>query len=424
MATGDDTLWTVLDASQTSPSGSDSASWRTRSASNQRTIRRPTSVARRTSAFASPSPSKSALENSASGVVGAPMAIAANASGRPASSGASPGRASSCVRVNAQPARRTRAACAADSALRLNVHFHTLALDGVYVRSEAGALDFHRLGEPTRADVERVAAWTHAGLLRVLARHGRSLEGIEHAPDAMRADEPVLASCYGASAADVQLLGDAPGSRTDKLVRPLRALCAPGPRGPLAEVGGVNIHAKVCVEGPEALERLCRYTARPLLAQDRLDLHGDGRVRYRFKTTWRDGTCAILLDPLDFIARLCALIGRPGRHAVRYHGVLAGNATLRAQVVPGRAPVHGEQLALLPPADGGPPAPRPPARRPWAQLLRRVFAVDVLACPTCGGRMRLLEVVTKGHLARRVARAPPRRGQLDLDLGAARHHAT
>ena len=55
-----------------------------------------------------------------------------------------------------------------DSALRLNVHFHTLALDGVYVRSEAGALDFHRLGEPTRADVERVAAWTHAGLLRVL----------------------------------------------------------------------------------------------------------------------------------------------------------------------------------------------------------------------------------------------------------------
>jgi len=311
-----------------------------------------------------------------------------------------------------------------DSALRLNVHFHTLALDGVYVRSEAGALDFHRLGEPTRADVERVAAWTHAGLLRVLARHGRSLEGIEHAPDAMRADEPVLASCYGASAADVQLLGDAPGSRTDKLVRPLRALCAPGPRGPLAEVGGVNIHAKVCVEGPEALERLCRYTARPLLAQDRLDLHGDGRVRYRFKTTWRDGTCAILLDPLDFIARLCALIGRPGRHAVRYHGVLAGNATLRAQVVPGRAPVHGEQLALLPPADGGPPAPRPPARRPWAQLLRRVFAVDVLACPTCGGRMRLLEVVTKGHLARRVARAPPRRGQLDLDLDAARHHAT
>ncbi len=70
-----------------------------------------------------------------------------------------------------------------DSALRLNVHFHTLALDGVYVRSEAGPLDFHRLGEPTRADVERVAAWTHAGLLRVLARHGRSLEGIEHAPD-------------------------------------------------------------------------------------------------------------------------------------------------------------------------------------------------------------------------------------------------
>ena len=44
------------------------------------------------------------------------------------------------------------------------------------------------------------------------------------------------------------------------------------------------------------------------------------------------------------------------------------------------------------PADGQRPR-RPegaPSYRPWAELLARTFAVDVLACPKCHGRMRLL----------------------------------
>ena len=47
------------------------------------------------------------------------------------------------------------------------------------------------------------------------------------------------------------------------------------------------------------------------------------------------------------------------------------------------------------PADGQRP-PRPqgaPSYRPWAELLARTFAVDVLACPKCRGRMRLLAMV-------------------------------
>ena len=143
---------------------------------------------------------------------------------------------------------------------------------------------------------------------------------------------------------------------------------------------------------------------------------------------WKDGTSAVLLDPLDLISRLCALIPPPRFHMVRYHGVLAGNAAARAEVVPGREPVADEQLALFTPADGGPLQPPPPTRHPWAWLLRRVFAVEMTQCPTCAGRMRLLDVVTdpddiaralgeRGH-----ARAPPRRpapGQLELDFGAA-----
>jgi hypothetical protein len=59
------------------------------------------------------------------------------------------------------------------------------------------------------------------------------------------------------------------------------------------------------------------------------------------------------------------------------------------------------------------PSPRP-RRLAWAELLRRVFATDVLACPRCGGRMRLLAAIqppdaTKAILARLElpSRAPP-----------------
>jgi hypothetical protein len=41
------------------------------------------------------------------------------------------------------------------------------------------------------------------------------------------------------------------------------------------------------------------------------------------------------------------------------------------------------------------PAPPPRARIPWAALLARVFAVDVLRCPRCAGRMRILALLTE-----------------------------
>jgi hypothetical protein len=33
--------------------------------------------------------------------------------------------------------------------------------------------------------------------------------------------------------------------------------------------------------------------------------------------------------------------------------------------------------------------------RPWAELLKRTFGVDVLACPKCHGRTKLLAMVTE-----------------------------
>src|SRR5206468_9316236 len=44
--------------------------------------------------------------------------------------------------------------------------------------------------------------------------------------------------------------------------------------------------------------------------------------------------------------------------------------------------------------------PRP--RTPWAELLRRTFEIDVLACPDCGGRLRLLATIEEPAVVRRI----------------------
>jgi hypothetical protein len=44
-----------------------------------------------------------------------------------------------------------------------------------------------------------------------------------------------------------------------------------------------------------------------------------GQVRYRLKNAYRDGTTHIVLEPLDFIARLAALVPPPRVHLTRYH---------------------------------------------------------------------------------------------------------
>ena len=296
-----------------------------------------------------------------------------------------------------------------DGALRVNPHFHTLALDGVYVSDSQAELVFHPLPAPSAEEVAEIAARTHAGIMRVLERHGRSLEGADDTLDELAAEQPVLASCYAASAADVQLLGAAPGQKTQKLVQPVRRV--PSPSDPLAEVGGVNVHAKVAFDGRDRprLERLCRYLARPPLAQERLSLHPDGRVRLSLKAPWKDGTHAVLLDPLDFIARLAALVPPPRFHMIRYHGVLAAHAAVRAEVVPGREPPKPPpQLPLFEPSDA-PLEPPPPSRHPWSWLLRRVFAVEVSVCPLegCSGRMRIVEIAVKPDEVARVLEEQP-----------------
>jgi hypothetical protein len=62
----------------------------------------------------------------------------------------------------------------------------------------------------------------------------------------------------------------------------------------------------------------------------------------QLKSLWRDGTTHIVMSPLELMQRLAALVSRPRLHLIRFHGVLAPHAKLRAQIVPS-APLNANQ---------------------------------------------------------------------------------
>jgi hypothetical protein len=81
----------------------------------------------------------------------------------------------------------------------------------------------------------------------------------------------------------------------------------------------------------EALERLLRYGLRAPFAQERLSLRPDGKVVYELRRPWphAQGATHLVLEPLDFLRRLAALITFPHSHQTRRHGVFANCSGLR-----------------------------------------------------------------------------------------------
>ena len=112
---------------------------------------------------------------------------------------------------------------------------------------------------------------------------------------------------------------------------------------------------------------------------------------------WR--SCAA--TSYEFIARLAALVPHPREHQLTYHGVLAPASPLRDAVVPQR-PVPREVPRDANASQGAPDAS---PYIPWAELLKRVFAEDVLRCPRCGGRRHMISVIVDPEAVRKVLAA-------------------
>jgi len=356
------------------------------------------------------------------------------------------------------------------SALNLNVHFHTLALDGVYTYTlaQGAAPRFLPLPPPSEDEVARVLAGTARRIQRLLEA------GAEEDADAFARDEPLVALLAAASLRTRIATGahrGEPWRRLGDRVEPHegeRSEPDPEASARVPQHGGMSLHADVSVPARDRrrLERLCRYVARPPLASERLEERPGDTLALRLKTPWRDGTTHILMERRELIERLVPLIPPPRAHQTRYHGILAPCASQRDWVVPGEHPPpepcrpvnaespeqRGERMPTTTLEPGKPEAPsqledeawEPRLRREastvsvascypeteaaprsigtagntgrmrWATLLQRVFEVDALRCPRCGSTMRLIAAIEDPAVARRILlclnlppRAPP-----------------
>ena len=151
-------------------------------------------------------------------------------------------------------------------ALNLNVHFHSLVLDGVYLTSpERGAARFAPLPPSNDAEIARVATRAARGIARLLARRGLIDADLADA-DPLVQEAPLLAELASASVQGRAATGERAGRRVRRLgdqVDP--ELLEPPAATSCAQVAGLSLHAGVCVPARDRarLERLCRYVARP-----------------------------------------------------------------------------------------------------------------------------------------------------------------
>ena len=159
------------------------------------------------------------------------------------------------------------------SALNLNLHFHVLALDGLYFEDERGGLTFRRV-QPRQADVDALVATIARAAEGWLAEQGHGEDEPGEVPD----DDDAQAVLQAASLDGTVATGPRAGKRVRHVQVfagrevPMPSLCA--------GCDGYTLHAATvtAAKDRQGLERLCRYVLRPPLARSRFERNDDGSV--------------------------------------------------------------------------------------------------------------------------------------------------
>jgi hypothetical protein len=263
-------------------------------------------------------------------------------------------------------------------ALNLNIHFHMLFLDGVYIGGANGhPMRFFRVKAPAEGELTRLTHTIAQRVGRYLERHGlleRDTGNLYLTQEAVDASDEDPSN---------QLLGSsityriAVGPQQGRKVFTLQTLpdCESDNQfvSVVGDVSGFSLHAGVATKANERekLERLCRYITRPAVSNKRLSMTRNGRVRYELKTPWRNGTTHVIFEPLDFISRLVSLVPKPRVNLTRFHGVFASNSQYRALVTPAKRG-RGKTVKAL--NDQTPAEKR--ASMTWAKRLKRQFTAN------------------------------------------------
>ena len=301
-------------------------------------------------------------------------------------------------------------------------HLHCLVLDGVYRRGADGTPEFVELAAPSDEVLQAVLHRIITRLMKLLTRRGVLVEeegssymaDNDNDNDGNSDEARTLRPLQGAACTYRFAFGPRAGQKVLTVQGAMprqtefkQTLCA--------DINGLSLHAAVrcAADDRQAPEPLCRTITRPAPANDRVQCNAAGQVVLKRKTAWRDGTTHLVMSPLELMQRLAALVPRPRLHLIRFHGVLAPNAKLRALVVP-QEPEEPAQ-AVAPAECEANCAHHRAVRQSWAKLLKRVFELDLEHCPNCGGELKIIAAILEPPVIEKIlthlglqARAPPR----------------
>jgi ribosomal protein S27E len=263
----------------------------------------------------------------------------------------------------------------AGGSINLNIHFHTIAIDGVFVPKKSG-VDFYPFAEPTSQEIASLLDKIQRAICKFLMKQDAVTENL--AP--LNEEYPILAGLYAASTGNqqafkqghsIQKLGSAASNHPSAVPQ----------RRCHARINSFDLHAATAVppNDKNGLEHLLRYILRPLIPGERLSILDNGNVQLKLRTPWSDGTSHLLFEPLEFLGKLAAIIPKPQVNTIIYHGVLAPNAKLRKAVV---AYACGKTETGPSSTDDKTQKTSKPPRKYYSfvELLLRVFQIDITKC--------------------------------------------
>jgi hypothetical protein len=334
------------------------------------------------------------------------------------------------------------------SSLNLNVHLHVVVVDGVFSRERAD-LAFTPASPPTRAEMTAVVRKVRRRIEKLQTNDGNELQ-------------LPLAACVRVALAP----GDVRAVTVDLEADESHTAPPYIHDGGAVDEAGYNLEAGVRIAADDDFgrEHLLRYCARPPLSLARLTELPHGKLGYRIKKLRNHRNKLRVMTPLELLARLAALIPPPRHPLVRFHGAFAPRSSWRKLVVPlppnqSTKPPHRHHDNDAPEPEPS-KLPAPNTNRPnvsgaprtstapaliaetelltpntlsirhwerlrcgallaaspkidWSTLMSRTFDVDVLECPKCRGRLRIVAVIDDAVLAASIlhelaiARAPP-----------------
>lgn len=288
------------------------------------------------------------------------------------------------------------------AALNLNVHCHILCPDGVY--TNIGDDPRFRNVDPITDDevaalVERIAhsVMRYFKKMSYIDKEGEIVQNPKQ--DELFTESQSLSLATACSINGKIAFGPNTGKYVTKIGKGFGYLeeipLAKGKR--CYSVNGFSLHANTSVNAlaRDRLAKLIEYIARGPLANERLEITSDRKVKLQLKTPYSDGTTHLLFTFSEFIEKLMALVPPPKSHLVRWGGVFAPNSSVRKQITLKPHIKKGFQF------DEEEEEPKVYKNQTWSKMLAKAFKIDVTTCDHCSGKLKKICAVNDRDSIRR-----------------------